>query len=114
MNEIFLWFWFADFVGNISAVGTFCFVMGLLVLFFGFLFEVNEEKELSKRLFKIAAWLVIPTSIAILVPEKNTIKIYAIVKAGQIAATETDLGKKSMQALEAVLDEIIQKKKGKK
>ena len=110
MDEIFLWFWFADFVGNISTVGTLCFVMVVLGLCFGFLTDINEDKELSKRFFKVVAWLSIPVAIAVLVPDKNTIKIYAIGKASQIATTQTELGKKSVQALEAILDEIIEKK----
>ena len=112
MNEIFLWFWLADIMGAIGVIGVFCLMAVIVVAIVGsVIWWEYDGEEKGKRVLKLIYWLLIPVSVAVIAPDKNTIRLYALTKAGQIATTETEIGKKSVQALEAILDEIIEKKK---
>jgi len=113
MNEIFLWFWLADIMGGISVIGIACLIAVIVVAITGAVESELNGEEAGKRVFKLIYWLLIPIAVSVVVPDRNTVKMYAIAKAGNLAVSETAIGKKSMQALEAILDDIIEKK-GKK
>ena len=109
MNEIFLWFWLADFVESLSILAFVCSLAAIMIFLFSFI-EYEYEPEKLNRGKKIAALLAIPVMLSIFLPNSSTLKLLAIGKAGKLAATETELGKKSVQALEAILNDIIEKR----
>lgn len=112
MEKVFLLMWFADVVGNIGLIACVALLAAAATTGFAALMEAFDEKEGAKRLFGVLRWLAIPVILGALLPSSSTLKLMALSSAGQVA-TETKLGKKGVEALDAVLDKVISESKKK-
>ena len=117
MNEIFMWFWIADIAAGLQVVSL---VLVALVLALGLVFFFNADfympgdevaPEVKKWGKRSGAAVGVLLFIAIVTPSPTTIRVFAVGKVAEVAATETVLGKKSVQALETILDKIIKEEK---
>ncbi len=116
MNEIFMWLWLADVVHKVTFLFFMAGMFGVVGAVIGYAVasdawsEEREDhiKQVSKR---VAIGSVVLLLITAILPSSSALKIYAVGKAGHIATTETDLGKKAVEALEVVLDKIIKEEK---
>lgn len=117
MNEIFMWFWIADIATGLQVVSL---VLVALLLTVGLMFFFNGDfympgdkidPEVKKWGKRSGAAVGILLFIGIVTPSPTTIRVFAVGKVAEVAATETNLGKKTVEALEAVLDKIIKEEK---
>lgn len=110
MEQVFWLMWLSDVVGSLGVFGVAC----LIALAFGMLAIVvvvgvcDEESPLPGmgRAMKIGRWMLVPVAVAIFAPSQKTIQILAVSSAADAAAS-TKLGQKGLQALDAVLDRVI-------
>lgn len=117
MEQIFLLLWLADLVGNIAIVGwgaVFGLALGLIFAVL-LLTMTDETREIPNRLARMRPYfmaIAVVLAVAVLVPNRSTIQVLAMTRAGEVAAT-TQLGTKAMLALDAVLDKVISQAKEK-
>lgn len=108
MEKVFWLMWLADIVGGISVVGIVALIFaGIGVTALVIMAAVESEPEFVLRGLSVVRWLLLPVAIAMLTPSAKTIHILAVASAADAAAT-TELGAKSLQALNAVLDKVIE------
>lgn len=111
MEKVFWLMWLADIAGSIGVIGvTSLIALGLTVLCLVLVSAAQEDGDIFLRGVKAARWLLIPVAIASLMPSSKTIHILAVASAADAAAS-TQLGAKSIEALNAVLDKVIDKAK---
>lgn len=110
MEKVFWLMWLADVVGNIGLVAVFALIVVGGTIGLAALLSAAEEWDDVKRLFRVLRWLAIPVIIGMLLPSSSTLKLMALSSAGEVA-TETQLGKKGVEALNAVLDKVISESK---
>jgi len=107
MTEIFLLLWLADAVGSLQVMAVFASILSVLWVLGA---AIVTERPAVFRTVHIG-WLVASVAILIL-PSASAIRLLAVGEVGALAAG-TQLGGKALQAAEAVLDDIISKKKAK-
>lgn len=108
MEKVFWLMWLADIVGSVSAIGVAALIFaGVGFVILAIIAAAERETELLARGFKVMRWLLLPIAVAMLTPSTKTIHILAVASAADAAAT-TELGAKSLQALNAVLDKVIE------
>ena len=106
MEKVFLLMWLADISGSISVVGIFsCIVAAVLTIC-----AVAEDVASARRIVRYGCWLLIPIGVAVVMPSQKTIQLLAVSSAAE-AAVNTQLGAKGIQALNAILDQVIDKTK---
>lgn len=113
MEKVFWLMWLADVVGSITVIGF----VALIALGFGFagIFIVAGLDDGGKpfgRAWKVGRWLLIPMLLGAVAPNTKTIQVLAVASAAD-AAVNTQLGAKSLEALNAVLDRVIETSKKK-
>jgi len=113
MEKVFWLMWLADLSASVGVVGLCALVAALITTGAAAILEVFDEKDGAKRFFRVIRWLAAPVVLSMLFPSSNTIRLIALSSAGE-AATETQIGKKGAEALNAVLDKIISETKPKK
>lgn len=107
METVFWLMWLADIAGNIGVVGwIFAILFALFWLMVGVMLANDVEAEDSKKMFAHTRWLLLPLVVAMFFPSQGTIRLLAATKAAGVAA-DTQLGKKGLDAANAVLDRII-------
>lgn len=112
MTEVFFLMWLADVVGSLA---TICSLSAVGLLCAGAFVALDrsldaEELSNSKYARSVVVAIVVLTAISVLTPSRSTIQIAAAASATQAAAS-TDVGKKGLEAVNAVLDGIIKKSK---
>lgn len=110
MEKVFWLMWFADVVGNIGLIACVALLGAVITIGFAAMCEAFEDDGAAKRFYGVLRWLAIPVIAGMLLPSSTTIKLMALSSAGEVA-TETQLGKKGVEALNAVLDKVISESK---
>lgn len=112
MEKVFWLMWLADIVGSIGIVAFICLIAAFILVIMSWMGEVTEKENLAIT-FKYMRWLAFPVILSVMLPSSKTIQVLAIASATDAAAS-TALGQKGLEALNAVLDGIINEKKPKK
>lgn len=115
MNDLILLMWLADVVGSIAVVGIFvCIAFTLAFVIKALVISTDYPQNWTELgMFKMPAIIMcVALFIAVVLPNKATIHAIVAIKAGEQLAS-SDIGKKSIEALEAVLDRVIDDKKKK-
>ena len=115
MNEVIFYFYLVDLVHGIGGtllIGMFA-CWAAAFAYFMYKADVTRYDEfvfpkLSKQLIVLGVVFLL---IGTVLPSRDTMKLIAVTKAGEFVATETSLGKKSVEAIEVLLDEVIQRGK---
>lgn len=118
METVFFLMWAADVVQGLKAsvgVGLVFYVVALLIS--GAISFVEGKPEFWNAL--VSKWWVVAILVvlAILTPSRDTLYLAAAGKTAQIGATavaESPLGKKTVDALGAVLDRVVRESNEKK
>lgn len=120
MNTIIFYSWLADAVGNFNAAITIVYIMGAFVaIILGIACGVmkmnndNDTEEVLKYFkYNKLLWnsLVVIALVSTVLPSSSTMKLVVAAKAGEVAA-DTRLGRKSIEAADAVLDKLISEAK---
>ena len=110
MEKVFLLMWLGDVVGNISLLAGLITLMTIGGLVLSVIALGFEERGSYSKMLKAGWWLAIPVVVALILPTQTTIRVLALASAGE-AATETSIGKKGVEALNAVLDKVIKESK---
>ena len=117
MEKIFALMWLADLMGSIGVIGALSAVaLTVAAVIVLITFAVTEDGERApvsvKRTWPVAKWLCLIVAIAVVTPERRTVQLLAVSSAAEAAVT-TQLGAKSIEALNAVLDRVINEAKKK-
>lgn len=119
MTGVYLLLWLADIASNISMVGLICtFGLVAMAVICGIAAVAGEfsRGEITAAWRQARAWvwmLAIPVLIACFTPSAKTIQVMVAAQAAQLAMA-TPLGDKALQAIDAVLDDLIASKKARK
>lgn len=110
MEKVFWLMYLADVVSNISAMVAIAFVLACVAALFMVLDRGYKDEHKWLSFSKHLRWLAIPVVLAVILPSSTTLRLLAVGAAGE-AATSTQLGQKGLEALNAVLDQVITKAK---
>jgi ABC-type siderophore export system fused ATPase/permease subunit len=106
MNDIILLLWLSDLVVSLSAASAMG-ALGLsLVAVFTHMFYGMDNKKVPGTFNKVYYAIGLCLVILVVTPSANTMRMLVVGKAGQIALN-TELGKKTIEAAEAVLNKVI-------
>lgn len=108
MEQVFWLMWASDVIGQVK------FIAWIFVVVFAILWAIYSlcvcaddiEPPEATKLFKYSKWLLLPVFVCAFTPSQMTIQIMAATKATESAA-DTQIGKKGLEAVSAVLDRII-------
>lgn len=112
MEKVFWLMWMADVVDGVGFIGLICGFALACSMGFCFVSVGFEDREIYGRVWRSARWLLIPVVVAVLTPSAKTIRVLAVASAAD-AAVNTALGAKGVEALNAVLDKVIDSTKKK-
>ena len=111
MTKIFLLMWLSDIASAITVLGAIATVTLVIGLLIATVWSVmDHETDMLKAWFKALAYLGPIVLVCGLVPAQSTIRLLAVAEATEVAAN-TQLGAKSLDALNAVLDKVIKESK---
>lgn len=110
MEKVFWLMYLADVVGNISVLAGTALAITLMGAVFLALNIAFDEPCAYTKYAKCFRWVAIPVALAVLLPAPTTLRLLAVGAASE-AATSTQLGQKGLEALNAVLDQVITKAK---
>jgi len=112
MEQVFWLMYLADLSGSVAAVGIGAVMAAIVSMVFMTIMAVYDDVETGgyARAFRVLRWLLIPITIAVLLPSKQTIQLLAVVSASDAVAS-TQLGQKGVEAINAVLDRVIKESK---
>lgn len=112
MTEIILLMWLADVIGSIGFMASLLCLLMFFVLAIGTFngLATSDTAGIFKYSHRIRWWFITAMLVAVLVPNPITIRMLAVSKASELALS-TSLGKKTVEALDVLLDEAIKRKK---
>lgn len=108
MEKVFLLMWLSDVVGSIGYVGMIATVLlGVSLLVIGIAGAAGGEPEFLLYWVKGSKWLFVIVFVAVIVPSQRSVQLMALSSASE-GVVSTAIGAKGIQALNSVLDRIIQ------
>lgn len=121
MNQIIFYSWLADAVGNFNTAITIVYIcIAIAAVFFAVVYGCmkannndSDSEEVAKAIKQnkiLWVLLVVLMLISMALPSSSTMKLVVAAKAGEVAA-DTRLGKKAIEAADAVLDKLISEAK---
>lgn len=121
MNTIIFYSWLADAVGNFNTAITIVYIcIAIAAVFFAVVYGCmkannndSDSEEVAKAIKQnkiLWVLLVVLMLISMALPSSSTMKLVVAAKAGEVAA-DTRLGKKAIEAADAVLDKLISEAK---
>lgn len=120
MNQIIFYSWLADAVGNFNTAITIVYIcIAIAAVVFATAYgclTVSNDNDAEDVLKAIKGNKVLWTLLVVLLlistalPNSSTMKLVVAAKAGEVAA-DTRLGKKAIEAADAVLDKLISEAK---
>lgn len=120
MTEVFALMWLADVAGYVRPMFSVLGLLALLGTVVGVVLYLccksDGDEVGTKALYSMRALTIIGPALLVVsaaMPAKLTLQVLAAAKAGQVALS-TPTGTKAMQAINAVLDSIIDSAKDKK
>lgn len=114
METIFWLMYLADVLGNIETLIAISIALcAVTILMLTMLVYANGTESLAKYFKPAIIALALLCFAAVFVPSRSTLNLLIAAKAGTLAL-DTKLGKKTIEAAEAVLDKIITGAKEKK
>lgn len=120
MNTIIFYSWLADAVGSFNTAITILYIcIAVAAVFFAAAYGCmranndDDSEEVAKAIKgNKVLWtlLVVLMLISMALPSSSTMKLVVAAKAGEVAV-DTRLGKKAIEAADAVLDKLINEAK---
>lgn len=121
MNQIIFYSWLADAVGNFNTAITIVYIcIAIAAVFFAVVYGCmkannndSDSEEVAKAIKQnkiLWVLLVVLMLISMALPSSSTMKLVVAAKAGEVAM-DTRLGKKAIEAADAVLDKLISEAK---
>ena len=107
MEKVIWLMYLADLCDGVSLIGFFALIAFSGAASFVVVGGAFGDEDVRRQLWRHSRWLLIPVVIAAFCPNAKTVRLLAAVSAGE-AAVSTTLGAKGLEAVNAVLDRVIE------